>query len=386
MNNINFESMKNTNRFDILQRIYREPDVNRNHITQATGLTGAAVTKIINGLIEEGFLAEQPYYSELRKRKARYLTISKKKYFTIVLCLCRNMIFTAIVDICGEIYYSDDCSISWEMFDQYAILERLVEIKSNLPSEGICLGIVCITPGIRSTDNPLNGVGAPFYWDVHTLRALVTEKFDLPLYTENDSNAALLGEMWFGAGRLSNNFVLYNIGKGIGAAACLDGHLLRGFHNSSIEVGHVTINFQGPKCICGNRGCLELYAGIDNLHENLETFNAQRGKKDSIEAVFMKARGGDLECQSFVKQYAEMIAEGAVILANMFTPEKIVVTTNEAEFIHLQPIVETIKAAIDTRIFSLSEQKIEIEASSLRKNGYLLGAVAVTLKMHFMGM
>ena len=60
MNNINFESMKNTNRFEILQKVYRERDVNRNHITQATGLTGAAVTKIINGLIEEGFIAEKP--------------------------------------------------------------------------------------------------------------------------------------------------------------------------------------------------------------------------------------------------------------------------------------------------------------------------------------
>jgi len=385
VSNINFESMKNTNRFDILQRIYREQDVNRNHITQTTGLTGAAVSKIINGLIEEGFLAEQPYYSELRNRKARYLSISKSRYHTIVLCLCRHMILTAIVDICGDIYYSDSRSISWEMFDQYAIAERLVEIKKHLPSEGICLGVVCITPGIRSTDDQLNRVGVPFYWDIQTLRELVTRELSLPLYTENDSNAALLGEMWFGSGKASNSFILYNIGRGIGAAACLDQHLLRGYHNSSIEIGHVTINFQGPQCVCGNRGCLELYAGIDNLHEKLEVFNEQRKKKDSIEAVFMKARGGDAECRNFVQEYADMIAEGAVILANMFTPEKIIVTTNEAEFIHLQPIVDTIRVAIDTRIFSLSGHKIEIEASELRKQGYLLGAIAVALKVHFMG-
>ena len=208
------------------------------------------------------------------------------------------------------------------MFDKYAILERLQDIKSNLPAEGTCIGFVCITPGIRSTDDSISGVSAPFFWDIQILRDLVYEQFHLPLYTENDSNAALLGEMWFGAGKDTNSFVLYNIGKGIGAAACLDGHLLRGFHNSSIEIGHVTINFLGPKCACGNRGCLELYAGLDNLHENLEVFNQQRGKKDSIESVFMKARGGDVECQNFVQNYADMIAEGAIILANMFTPEK----------------------------------------------------------------
>lgn len=376
--------MKNTNRFGILQKIYREHDVNRNYITQATGLTGAAVTKIINGLIEEGFIAEQTYYSELRNRKARYLSISKNCYYTIVLRVCRNSVVTAIADISGDLYYSTECSMSWEMFDQYAILERLQDIRNNLPKKGKCIGFVCVTPGIRSTDESISGVSAPFFWDLQSLRDLVQEQFRLPLYTENDSNAAILGEMWFGSGKDTDSFVLYNIGKGIGAAACLDGHLLRGFHNSSIEIGHVTINFLGPQCACGNRGCLEMYAGLDNLYEKLEVFNKQRDTKDSTESVFMKARGGDIECQEFVQNYADMIAEGAIILANMFTPEKMVVTTNEAEFIHLPLIVDTIRNSIDARIFSLHQQKIEISSSLLRMNSYILGAVAVSMKMHFM--
>ena len=385
MQNINFESMKNTNRYEILQKVYRERDVNRNHITQSTGLTGAAVTKIINGLIEEGFLTESSYYSEQRNRRARYLSVSRNQYYVIALCLCRNTILSAIIDISGDILYNRECSMSWEMIDQYAISERLDDIKSNLPQQGSALGCVCITPGIRSTENSKEKVHAPFVWDIKTLQDLVQEKFKLPLYTENDSNASLLSEMWFGSGRDTNSFVLYNIGKGIGAAACLDGHLLKGFHNSSIEIGHVTINFQGPPCACGNRGCLELYAGLDNLQGQLEQFNTQRGKKDSVEAIFMKAKGGDSECQQFVQNYADMIAEGALILANMFTPEKMVVTTNEAEFIHLQPIVEAIKKAIDSRIFSLSAQRIEVEPSLLRKQGPLLGAVVVAMKMCFLG-
>jgi len=378
--------MKNTNRYEILQQVYRQRDVNRNYITQSTGLTGAAVTKIINSLIEEGFLTETAYYSELRKRRARYLSVSKQRYYVIVLCLCRTTILSAIVDIHGDIIYSRECSMSWEMIDQYAIAERLEDIKSNLPEQGLALGCVCITPGIRKTEESEEKVHAPFVWDIKTLQVLVEEKFSLPLYTENDSNASLLSEMWFGAGKDTNSFVLYNIGKGIGAAACLDGHLLKGFHNSSIEIGHVTINFQGPPCACGNRGCLELYAGLDNLQGQLEQFNSNRGKKDSVESIFMKAKGGDAECQLFVQNYADMIAEGALILANMFTPEKMVVTTNEAEFIYLKPIVDTIKKAIDTRIFSLSKQKIEVEASILRKQGTILGAVAVVMKMCFLGL
>ncbi|MGE4454755.1 MAG: ROK family protein [Sphaerochaeta sp.] len=376
--------MKNTNRFEILQQVYREQDVNRNYITQSTGLSGAAVTKIINGLIDEGFLSETSYFSALRNRRARYLSISKQRFYVIVLCLCRTSIQTAVADISGDILYSEECSMGWEMIDHYAISERLDNINRNLPTQGSALGCVCITPGIRITEESEEQIQAPFVWDIKTLRDLVKEKLKLPLYTENDSNASLLGEMWFGLGKNTNNFVLYNIGRGIGAAACLDGHLLKGFHNSSIEIGHVTINFQGPLCACGNRGCLELYAGLENLKEAIEQFNHQRGKKDSVESIFMKARGGDTECQKFVQNYADMIAEGALILANMFTPEKMLVTTNEADFIHLQPIVQTIKQAIDTRIFSLSKEKIEVEASMLRKKGPILGAIAVAMRTYFL--
>lgn len=384
MDNITFSLMKNTNRFEILQLIYREKDINRNSITQATGLTGAAVTKIINGLIGENFVREKSYFSPIRKRRARYLSICEGKYCVVVLYFCRDMFLTALADISGKILYTKKYSIGWEMFDHYAIKEILENVTAQITANYTCLSYVCITPGVRSMDSQISAQKtAPFFWDIKQLHDFVETTYHIPLYAENDSNAALLGELWFGSGKNSNNLVLYNIGKGIGAAACLGGRLIKGYHNSSIEIGHVTINFQGPQCECGNRGCLELYAGLDHLKGELQKFNQEHGENETIESIFLKANGGNGDCLKFVQSYASITAEGAVILADMFSPEKIIVTTNEADFIYLDPIVKAIEENVDTRIFSLRKDKIEVEASVLRENGYILGGISVAMKKFF---
>ncbi|MFA6774762.1 MAG: ROK family transcriptional regulator [Sphaerochaetaceae bacterium] len=383
MENINFALMKNTNRFEVINRIYREDDVNRNYLTQNTGLTGAAVTKIINGLTADGFISEKAYYSDLRGRRARYLSIRQNRYCVIVLYLNRDSTTSTVTDISGNFFFSQSFQMNWKMFDEFAIQEIIREAASHIPPQSTCIGVVCITPGIRSTDAQFVEKEAPYFWNIQKVRDLVQREFRLPFFTENDSNAALLGEMWFGKGRDSNNVVLYNIGKGIGAAAFLHGVLLRGYHNSSIEIGHVSINFQGPVCACGNRGCLELYTGLDNLKGKVEAFDTRYGTDDTIESIFVKARGGNENCKKFVKEYASLIATGAVILAEMFSPEKIIITTNEAEFIDLTSIVDSTKDAINTRIFSLGKQNIKIEASNLRKDGYILGGISVAMQNYF---
>ncbi|MCH3918375.1 MAG: ROK family transcriptional regulator [Spirochaetia bacterium] len=381
--------MKNINRFEILQMIYQTKDINRNVITQTTGLTSAAVTKIINSLIAEGVVSEKSFYSEFRKRRSRYLSICRDTYATVILCLCRNMVKAAIVDISGSIIYSRDCQVSYAMLDDFLIGDIVKDVFSHIQDETKCLGCVCISPGIRSAKNIVSenssSKSVPFFWNIEKIQAIVEKAYHVPFYTENDSNAALLGEMWFGAGRESKNTVLYNIGKGIGSAVCLNGSILSGYQNSSIEIGHVTINFNGPQCACGNRGCLELYAGLDHFQGKLATFNEKHETNYSLEETFSRARNGDEACNSFVHEYALMVAEGAVILANMFKPEKIIVTTNEADFLYLPPIIETIKEEVFSRIFSISEQKVKIEASTLRSNGYMLGGVAVAVRKYFLG-
>ncbi|MDR2552339.1 MAG: ROK family protein [Treponema sp.] len=383
----NLNNVKTNNRYEIIQKIYQNVDINRNHITREMGLTNSAVTKIINSLINEKYISEKNYLSAIRNRRARYLSICEGSFGVITLYFGRHGITAAIADICGKIIYSRDYTITYSMMDEVILNEIVDETVKNVSGGLSCLGCIGVTPGIRSdgeaagdTEALQEKSQAPYFWDMQKLDAILKDKYHIPLFTENDSNIALLGEKWFGKGKNTDNFVLYNIGRGIGSSVCIQGKLLRGYHNSSIEIGHVTINFEGPDCDCGNRGCLELYTGMDNWEKKLEDIPKYAGQQNRLEALFLNARQGDNESRRLFDQYARMIAEGALILATMFSPEKIIVTTNEADFFHLPPIIEIVKKEINTRTFSTRRQKICVEDSDLRKTGYILGGIALVLE------
>jgi len=379
----NFTDVKNNNRYEIIQKIYQNTDVNRNFITQVTGLTNAAVTKIINSLIKERFISEKNYFSNFRGRKARYLSISEGSYGIITLYSGRSMIIASIADICGKIIHSQTYLVDYHTLNDIIFGEVISETIGYFPVNLSCLGCVVITPGIRSveeTDDPKKISEMPYFWNLSTLSNIMKSKYHIPLYSDNVANAALLGEKWFGKGRDINNFVLYSIGKGIGSSVCIQGKLLRGYHNSAIEIGHVTINFEGPNCDCGNRGCLELYASTDSWEQKLSQLDAYSVQKNKMEAMFIKALHKDSTSMNLLNEYIQMVTIGAVILTSMFSPEKLIISTNEADYIYLAPFIQTIKKELETRIYSTQRDEILVEASELRQTGITLGCIAIAME------
>jgi predicted NBD/HSP70 family sugar kinase len=379
----NFNDVKINNRYEIIQMIYQNIDVNRNYITQITGLTNAAVTKIINSLIKERFVSEKNYFSNFRGRKARYLSICEGSFGVITLYCGRSMITASITDICGKIIYSQQYLINYRMIDDMIFNKVVNETIKHFPGSLSCLGCVVISPGIRlveETDDLNKKTEMPYFWNLKKLYDVINNKYHIPLYTDNICNAALLGEKWFGKGRDSNNFVLYSIGKGIGSAVCIQGKLQRGYHNSAIEIGHTTINFEGPDCDCGNRGCLELYTSTDRWEQKLTLQNAYPDQKNKMEAMFINALRGDNASQELLNQYIQMVTVGAVTLTSIFSPDKLIITTNEADYMYLSPFVHTIKKELETRVYSTRKEEILVDESDLRQTGMALGGIAIAIE------
>jgi len=383
----NFNDVKINNRYEIIQMICQCTDVNRSFITQVTGLTNAAVTKIIDSLIKEKFISEKDYFSSFRDRKARYLAICEGSFGVINLYLGRSLIIASIADICGKIIYSQQYLINFHMTDDRILGEIACETIQHFPKSLSCLGCVVISPGIRSiqeNDDHARKSEAPYFWNLKKLNDIINGKHHIPLYTDNDSNAALLGEKWFGKGRDTNNFVLYNIGRGIGSAVCIQGKLQRGYHNSAIEIGHVTINFEGPDCDCGNKGCLELYISTDRWEQKLVQQNAYPEQKNKMEAMFSNALRGDTASKKLLNQYINMAAVGAVTITSLFSPEKLIITTNEADYIYLSPFIQIIKKELETRVYSTLREDILVEESDLRHTGIILGGIVIAIEEYFL--
>mgnify|MGYP001227084049 CR=1 FL=1 len=175
------------------------------------------------------------------------------------------------------------------------------------------------------------GIGAPGPIDVHRgvlvnppnlfgwkdlpLAAMLTRATGSPSHLENDANLAGLGEFRQGAGRGTRNLVYVTWSTGVGAGLILDGRLYSGSHGTAGEVGHMILDPAGPLDGCGQRGCLEAYAGGNML--------AKRTGESAVE-IFQAAAAGDQEARGIVITAATYMGQALVNLTNLFDPDMIV--------------------------------------------------------------
>lgn len=97
-------------------------------------------------------------------------------------------------------------------------------------------------------------------WQAVPLREILTQQFHLPVFVENDANTAALGEFLFGAGQGSRDMVYLTVSTGIGGGVIANGEILEGANGTAAELGHITLDWRGERCPCGNIGCLEALA------------------------------------------------------------------------------------------------------------------------------
>src|SRR5215208_5879144 len=137
------------------------------------------------------------------------------------------------------------------------IVETIMEVKRGYKVGGVCLAV----PGfILARENKV--------WSAANLEAIegiplkeeLGDRTGLPVTVENDANAAAWGEFRFGAGSEVEHLLFLTLGTGIGGGVVSHGVLLRGAQGAGGELGHTTIQATGPRCGCGNRGCLEALA------------------------------------------------------------------------------------------------------------------------------
>lgn len=145
--------------------------------------------------------------------------------------------------------------------------------KENLqiPAIGLCSAGV-VSPDRRTVSYAPNIAG---WWEPVDLISALATRISIPMYLENDANAAIWAEYKFGAGINKNNIVLLTIGTGLGGGIIVDNQLVRGAHGSGAEIGHMCLVYEGHLCGCGARGCFESYgSGTALLRHAREAISA----------------------------------------------------------------------------------------------------------------
>jgi len=277
-------------------------------------------------------------------------------------------------------------------------IERLVDnlgyfiekILGGKTIYGVGLGI----PGIiDSTKGVLTA--APNIKGVHNypIRDVLTEKLDrdIKLVIENDANMVGLGEWRKGVGRGVNSMIMMTIGTGLGGGLILDGELWSGAHGMGGEIGHMTINPEGPKCNCGNHGCLETYASAVAIRRMVSEALSDGGVVTSLrdkvrdagpgeipELVMEAAHGGDEAASGIWQEVGRALGIAIASLQNLLDVDMVVLGGGVANAWDL--FIDTVKKEAGERGFSAPMEKLAIEKSALGDDAGILGAGYLALQ------
>lgn len=177
-------------------------------------------------------------------------------------------------------------------------------------------------------------------WDNVPLANSYKKRFGIPTFLENDANSAALGEWWIGAGRGTKNMICLTLGTGIGGGIIIDGKVYHGALGYAGELGHIALSFDGPKCGCGNTGCMEAYASATGIIKRTKALLKDRKNRKSIiyklisgdlnkmnpAIITQAARKGDKLAIKIWKDTGFYLGSGIASYANIFNPEMVVLT------------------------------------------------------------
>lgn len=262
-----------------------------------------------------------------------------------------------------------------------------------------------VTKGIPLESVVAVGVAAPGPLDVHTgvvinapnmpgwlnipLRERLSLLLNKPVYLDNDANAAAVGEQRFGAGRGAQNLVYITVSTGIGGGIISHGCLIHGMRGLAGEVGHMVIDARGPKCGCGNFGCLEALASgtaiareaVRLIEAGMPTALTEMANDDltkiTAQLVTRAAEEGDAMSQELLRRAGEYIGIGVVNLLHLFNPEIVIIGggVSQAGDLVFTPIRET----VDQRAMEGYHEGVPVIPSPLGDDVGLYGAIALVL-------
>jgi glucokinase len=270
-----------------------------------------------------------------------------------------------------------------------AVIERMCQaIEEQLPADrtGLCIGVGAPGPLDPRHGMVLKAVNLPG-WEMIPLRSILETRFVCPVHVGNDANVAALGEWRFGAGKGTSDLIYLTISTGIGGGVIIDNKLLVGSWGLGAELGHMTVEPDGPICSCGQHGHLEAVASGPAI-ASIATARIEAGQisvlKEKLESnekltavdVGEAAQAGDqLACQ-VIEEAGEYIGRHMADLAHAFNPEIFVIGGGVSQ---LGPLLfKPIERALEAHVMSLAyTMNLQIAPAALGDDAGLIGAMVL---------
>ncbi len=380
--------MRELNRLLILNRVRVSGPITRVAVAHQTGLSRTTVSSIVDELLADNLLFEGQTVEAAPTggRRATLLHFNANAGYVIGVDLGRSHLTLLLTNLAGEIIARRSGPFDAALGPERCLQQVVASLMDFAAEHAIgwhqIIGLGLGIPGpmdaaSRRLVRPPRMPG----WDHFDIRTVMERACKVPIYLDNDANMGARGESKYGAARNVDDMAYVKVATGIGCGLIVNGDIYRGSGGSAGELGHVTIDDNGPVCDCGNRGCLETLAGAAAV-----TLAAAQGKQPAPTAldvadVVRAALAGDTTAQAAIERAGYHIGIALAGLVNIFNPSLILLDGSMARAGGF--LLTPIREAIARRSLAASSAATRIELAQLGDNAIALGAIATVIEAAF---
>jgi predicted NBD/HSP70 family sugar kinase len=369
--------VRDINRAAILSLIGREGPISRAELARRLHLSPATVTTLARGLIRSGLIGIVDRAPSSGGRRAVRLGLVSGAAHALGVKIAPDHVVGVRVDLEAGVLERFE-----QPFDQDApdAVEQIVELlrpQVATQSTSVLLGIGLGVPGVVTAagvvDSPLLG------WRGVPIAGRLQEELAVPVLVDNDVNTLAIAERLYGSGREVDDFLTVTIGRGVGLGIVLRGDVYRGSSGGAGEFGHVPVAEDGPRCSCGNRGCLEAVVGDPALAARGVERHVLREGED-VERLRTLADEGNADARAIYDEAGAALGRAVASLVNVFDPKLVLVSGEGTQaWPHLAP---GFRRALDASVFApLGGVAVEVDPWDDAK--WARGAAALVLRATF---
>lgn len=377
----NLEDVQKMNRALIIKLLQQTDIISRSELAEKSTLKQATITNIINDFMGWGLVEETGLISGKKGKRSIGLRLCKEKYKTVSVRFSRSYVHITVFDMGETIYDIRDYNLDTNEEMKTTVESIIQEVQKLLQKykNDKFLGVGVAMPGPWVKEKKKLAYFTGFYqWQDINIADMMQRELKLPVYLEQDANLALLAEDSALSADDSNGTVLcVMVGQGIGAGIMTGGEIIRGNLGIAGEIGHMSIQFDGERCECGNIGCLEGFSStravVKKVRNRIPDFpDTVLTETSRIDDILTAYKNHDGLAVSVVNESACYLGYALASLTNVINPGTIIIGDEMSKAGEMY--LESVKTSMKERVMPIVFENTKVMLSKFEVDPTKFGA------------
>jgi predicted NBD/HSP70 family sugar kinase len=372
----------------ILNLLWRQREISRAELARRTSLSRSTVSAIVTDLLGTGLVEETRAGVSSGGRRPIMLEFQDQASFIVGIELGATHLSCVLTDLRCTIKASWSAPAPVRDAPELALAKMTMGVRSVMeaggvqPSQIIAIGVAVPSPVDEAHPGELLPLVVPT-WQGYNIATHLEDNFKRPVFVDNDANLGALAELWWGAGSSSGDLAYIKVATGVGAGFIINGRIFRGSGGIAGEIGHTSIDPNGPQCVCGLKGCLTTFIGTPALLERakneLRAAGLDRRPPASIDELVNAALDGDPMSVELILYAGDRLGIGIANMLNLLNPKTVVLGGGITRASEL--LLDAVRRTIHGLSLPASISHADIRTTGLSEWGIAVGAATLVLQV-----